>query len=94
MPLVDELCECSPEFAALWRDHAVESFAGIVKRVHHPVLGLIALEYSSLAIDGRPDLAMVVWNPATARDRQAVQALVLAEDEAPLPEAEAAAGLA
>ena len=83
-PLVDELCDRSPEFASLWRENDVQSFAGIVKRLHHPVLGLIALEYSSLAIDGRPDLAMAVYNPATARDSQALQSLLQPAEDGPL----------
>jgi len=94
MPLVDELCDRSPEFAALWRENNVQSFGGIVKRLHHPVLGLLALEYSSLAIDGRPDLAMVVYNPATTRDRQALQSLVQPEEDEPLQEAKAVSSLA
>lgn len=75
-PLVDELCGRSAEFAAMWREGNVQSVQGIVKRLHHPVLGLIALEYSSFAIDGRPDLSMIAWNPTTTRDRQALQSLV------------------
>ena len=80
MSLVNELCERSPEFAAMWREHDVQSFGGIVKQLHHPVLGLIALESSSFVIDGRPDLAMVVWNPATSQDRQALQSLLQPEE--------------
>ena len=93
-PLVDDLCARSPEFAALWRENDVQSFGGIVKRLRHPVLGLIALEHSSLAIDGRPDLAMDVWNPATPRDREALQSLVRPEEDEPLQTAKAVSGLA
>lgn len=75
-PLIDELCAWNSEFAAIWRENSVQSFAGIVKRLHHPVLGQIALEYSSLAIDGRPDLAMAVYNPITMQARVALQALL------------------
>lgn len=74
--LVNELSERSPEFAAMWREHDVHSFGGIVKNLHHPVLGKIALESSSFVIDGRSDLAMVVWNPATPQDREALQAFL------------------
>ena len=77
MPLVDELCHRSPEFAAFWRENSVQSFEGIVKRIRHPSLGLISLEYSSFAIDGRSDLAMVVYNPVTEHDQRALQAFVL-----------------
>src|SRR6202789_3300523 len=64
-PLVDELCRRSPEFKALWRDNDVQSFGEAVKHIRHPVLGPIAFEYSAFAVDGRPDLSMVVYNPAT-----------------------------
>lgn len=92
LPLVHELCESSPEFAAMWHEDNIQSFEGIVKRLNHPALGLIALEYSSLAIDWRPDLAMVVWNPATTRDRLALQSLVQSEEDEPLHKAEAISG--
>ena len=75
-PLVDELCECSPEFAELWRGDDVQSSVGIVKRLQYRENGSISLEYSCLAIDGRPDLAMAVWNPVTPQDREAVLSIL------------------
>ena len=68
-PLVDELCRLSPEFKSMWADHDVPGAHGeAVKHVQHPVLGPIAFEYSAFAVDGRPDLTMVVYNPATPAD--------------------------
>ena len=67
-PLVDELCRLSPEFKAMWRDNDVRSHGEGVKHIRHPVLGPIAFEYSAFAVDGRPDLSMVVYNPATPAD--------------------------
>jgi hypothetical protein len=32
------------------------------KRLRHPVLGAIELEYLGFAVDGRPDLGMIVCN--------------------------------
>src|SRR5580693_7581460 len=69
-PLVDELCRLSPEFKAMWRDNAVHTHGEGVKHMRHPVLGPIAFEYSAFAVDGRPDLAMVIYNPATAADKE------------------------
>jgi transcriptional regulator with XRE-family HTH domain len=71
-PLVDELCRLSPEFAAMWRDNDVRTHGEGVKQIRHPVLGLIAFEYSAFAVDGRPDLSMVVYNPATPADAQKI----------------------
>jgi len=74
--LVDELCQNSPEFAAMWRDHDVRNHGGGFKRLRHPLAGPIAFEYSTFAVDGRPDLGLVVYNPATAEDAQRVVGLI------------------
>lgn len=77
--LVHELCELSPEFEALWRDNDVQAWGGGTKHLHHPELGLIALEYSAFAVDGRPDLSMLVYNPATPEDTERVRRLIKAK---------------
>ncbi|MBR0664017.1 helix-turn-helix domain-containing protein [Roseomonas hellenica] len=74
--LVDELCRLSPEFEAMWRDNDVRNYGEGVKRLRHPIAGPIAFEYSAFAIDGRPDLGMVVYNPATAADASRVRSLL------------------
>ena len=74
--LVDELCKLSPEFASLWRDNDVNVHGEGVKRLRHPVLGPIALEYSAFAVDGRSDLSMIVYNPATRSDADRIRSLV------------------
>ena len=40
------------------------------------------MEYSAFAVDGRPDLAMVVYNPATPEDAERIRALIAARDGA------------
>jgi len=74
-PLVNELCRLSPEFKALWRDNDVRSHGEVVKQIRHPVLGLIGFEYSAFAVDGRPDLSMVIYNPATPADADKIRSL-------------------
>lgn len=73
--LVNELCRKSPEFEALWRDSDIPTTGGGVKRLHHPSLGLLELEYSAFAVDGRPDLGMIVYNP-TREDAPRIQQLI------------------
>ncbi len=63
--LVDEFSRISPEFDRLWRDNNVVAHGEGLKRLHHPELGLIELEFSAFAVDGRPELGMIVYNPAT-----------------------------
>jgi transcriptional regulator with XRE-family HTH domain len=76
-PLVDELCRLSPEFRAMWRDNEVRGAHGeAVKHIQHPVLGPLAFEYSAFAVDGRTDLSMVVYNPATPEDTRRIKSLI------------------
>ncbi|MCJ2010535.1 helix-turn-helix transcriptional regulator [Methylobacterium sp. J-092] len=77
--LVDELCRTSPDFAALWRENDVHAHGDGVKRLRHPVLGPIELEFSAFAVDGRPDLGMIVYNPITPEVREQIRALVHAK---------------
>lgn len=76
-PLVDELCRLSPEFKAMWEDNDVRATHGeAVKRIRHPVLGPLAFEYSAFSVDGRTDLSMVVYNPATSKDARLLKSLI------------------
>ena len=74
-PLVDELCRLSPEFKAMWSDNDVRSHGDGIKHIRHPRLGPIAFEYSAFAVDGRPDLSMVVYNPMTPADGEKIRSL-------------------
>jgi transcriptional regulator with XRE-family HTH domain len=75
--LVDELCRLSPEFEAMWCDNDVRSTYGeTAKYVRHPLAGPIALEYSTFAVDGRHDLSMVIYNPATPADADRIISLI------------------
>ena len=75
--LVDELCATSPEFAAMWRDNDVQGGHGDgVKLLHHPIAGALSMEFSAFAVDGRPDLNMVIYNPATSADANNIRALL------------------
>lgn len=74
--LVDELSKSSPEFAAFWGENDVRLQSDGLKRIEHPDLGTVELEYSAFSVDGRPDLGMMVYNPVdpamAARIRQRV----------------------
>jgi transcriptional regulator with XRE-family HTH domain len=71
--LVEELSRMSPEFNALWRDNDVVAHGEGLKRLHHSELGLLELEFSAFAVDGRPELGMVVYNPATDEVRERIR---------------------
>ena len=74
--LVEELCRVSPEFDALWRANDVGIHGEGVKSLRHPILGPIDLEYSAFAVDGRPDLGMIVYNPVKSTDADRIRALI------------------
>ncbi len=81
--LVEELCQLNPEFEAMWAENDVRSYGGGSKRIIHPQAGPIAFEYSAFAVDGRPDLGMVVYNPATPEDADRIRALMNARSNDP-----------
>lgn len=75
-PLVDELCRLSPDFRRMWQENHVHGAAEAVKRMRHPVVGELAFEYSAFAVDGRPDLTLVVYNPATPEHAARIMSLI------------------
>ena len=76
--LIDELTRSSPDFARLWGENDVASRGEGVKRLRHPRLGALELEYSAFGVDGRPDLTMVVYNPAGDDTADKVRKLIKA----------------
>lgn len=79
-PLVAELSRLSPDFETMWRDNDVRSYGEGIKHLLHPVAGPVALEFSTFAVDGRTDLGMVVYNPASAADADRIRSLVASAD--------------
>lgn len=73
---VEELCELSPDFKRMWRDHDVHAQGDYVKRLRHPVAGWLTLECSTFSVDGRSDLAMAVYHPATNEDLSKIRLLL------------------
>jgi hypothetical protein len=53
------------------------------KQLRHPVAGLIGLEYSAFAVDGRPDLSMVIYAPATPADAARIRSLLRSQARSP-----------
>ena len=81
--LVDELSSFSAEFAAMWCENDVRGYGEGTKTLRHPQAGLLQMEYSAFAVDGRPDLSMVIYNPATPADADRIRALLAPKRGAP-----------
>jgi transcriptional regulator with XRE-family HTH domain len=77
-PLVEELSRLSPEFRALWRENELPAVVHreAVKQINHPVLGQVGFEYSTFAVDGRTDLSLLIYNPATPEDAERIASLI------------------
>jgi len=73
---VQELSRLSPEFEALWLSNDVNAYGEGLKRLHHEKLGLLELEFSAFAVDGRPDLGMIVYNPVTRAEADRIRAYI------------------
>jgi len=76
--LLDELERDSAEFREIWAEGEVRPHGEGHKTIVHPEAGRLMLEYSTFAVDGRPDLALVVFNPAAEADRAKVRQLIAA----------------
>ena len=74
--LVEELRQMSPEFDALWQENNVGASGDGVKHLNHPELGKISFEFSSFGVEGRTDLSMIIYNPATVEDAARVRELL------------------
>ncbi|WP_128431373.1 helix-turn-helix transcriptional regulator [Streptomyces cyaneus] len=61
--LVGELSVKSEDFRRLWADHQVKACMYGVKRVRHPVAGLLTLPYESLTLPEAPEQTLVVYTP-------------------------------
>jgi transcriptional regulator with XRE-family HTH domain len=63
--MVDELSRSSPTFKAMWQDNAVSVVSHAAKDVLHPSLGKLSFEASTFGVDGRQDLTMMIFMPAS-----------------------------
>lgn len=78
--LVDELIQASPEFAAFWSDHAIQTYGDGIKQFRHSPVGPISLHYSSFSVDGYAGLSLMIFAPATPTDTDRIKSLVAKEE--------------
>lgn len=74
--LIEELNRDSAEFREMWAAGDVLAHGEGIKRLRTVAAGDLSLEFSTFAVDGHPDLGLVVFNPASEEDRAKVRALV------------------
>ncbi|MDE0572739.1 helix-turn-helix transcriptional regulator [Demequina sp. B12] len=62
--LVGELSTRSEHFRTLWARHDVRLHIEGIKRVNHPAVGVIELEYNTLTLPADPDLGLTIYTAA------------------------------
>lgn len=73
--LVAEISSKSTDFTRMWRENDVHTAGEGSKTIFHAVVGEITFEFSSFAIDGRPDLKLMIYNPANHDDLEKMNRL-------------------
>lgn len=82
-PLVEELIAASDLFASLWKNKEIDLMGEGTKVLMHRHAGRLSMEFSSFAVEGQPDLTLVVYNPTTPEDAQKIRLLLNATGLAP-----------
>jgi hypothetical protein len=73
--LVGELSVKSNEFVRAWARHEVcEQLSG-TKRLHHPLVGDLTLQYETLALPDEPEQQLVTYTPADTESQTALDLL-------------------
>jgi transcriptional regulator with XRE-family HTH domain len=64
--LIGELSLHSDTFRSMWADHDVIAHNSGTKRLHHPLVGDLTLDYVVLAVEGDPEQTLVIYTPEPA----------------------------
>jgi len=76
--LIALLTQQSAEFRAWWPRHEIVAPLTGVKRLNHPVKGLMAFEHTGLALMSQPDMKLIVYTPLDEHDTNRKLAELLA----------------
>ncbi|MEV2255605.1 helix-turn-helix transcriptional regulator [Streptomyces sp. NPDC050147] len=64
--LIGELSLHSDVFRRMWADHDVIAHSTGTKRLHHPLVGDLTLDYLVLAVEGDPEQTLTLYTPEPA----------------------------
>ncbi|MER6959895.1 helix-turn-helix transcriptional regulator [Streptomyces sp. NPDC000618] len=60
--LVEELSAHDPQFRQWWTEHDVATRGKGIKKLHHPVVGELTLDWNTLTCGTDPDQHIIIWN--------------------------------
>uniref|UniRef100_UPI003F492993 helix-turn-helix transcriptional regulator n=1 Tax=Nonomuraea bangladeshensis TaxID=404385 RepID=UPI003F492993 len=66
--VIDDLSVISPEFTELWTQHEVGGRAQTVKALHHPDVGDLVFDKTTLSVADNPNWRLELYNPRPATD--------------------------
>jgi hypothetical protein len=72
--LIKDLVDGSSEFAALWARQDVRGHEAGTKRILHPELGRLELEYTALQVVEQPSLRLYLFAPADQQTDEKLRA--------------------
>ncbi|MEV0264245.1 helix-turn-helix transcriptional regulator [Streptomyces sp. NPDC050617] len=86
--LIEELREESPDFNHWWRQHSVHQRTYGSKRLRHPLVGELTVQYETLTPPGDPDTSLYVYTvQPDSPSRRALDLLISSVQAAPAPPA-------
>jgi hypothetical protein len=65
----------------MWQNNDVSEVSHTAKDVRHPTLGKISFEASTFGVDGRHDLTMMMFMPASEEIAERIMRLLAKQDE-------------
>ncbi|MFG2359965.1 helix-turn-helix transcriptional regulator [Streptomyces sp. NPDC048521] len=87
--LIGELSLHNGTFRRMWADHDVQAHTTGTKRLHHPLVGDLTLDYLVLAVEGDPEQTLTLYTPEPASPSAEALALLASwtGTSAPRPQA-------
>jgi transcriptional regulator with XRE-family HTH domain len=74
--LLEEFNECSPEFRQWWEEHRVQQRTYGSKRIRHPLVGDLTVDYETLTFPGDPEIRLFIFTTeAGSPSREAIEQL-------------------
>jgi len=73
--LIARLNRASPEFAEVWARHDIRGPENAIKRIQHPLVGLLLLAYTYLWLDPGLGTRIVTYTPADTRTAGKLESL-------------------
>ncbi|MCX4545742.1 helix-turn-helix transcriptional regulator [Streptomyces sp. NBC_01565] len=83
--VVETLCAKSPEFAGLWARHEVQGKTRQAKRLAHPEVGALEIQFSAFTVNEAPQQQLVVYQAEAASATAAALAALRAKYTAATP---------